>query len=91
MEPATLILPLIYDVNTNHTQWAEKRETGTVPGMAAASTLLKHFAQFQPNTDCSIFPALRELLMNLVLPSEPQQPLTCQWPLVDNKETSSIC
>ncbi|KAJ3641158.1 hypothetical protein Zmor_027675 [Zophobas morio] len=75
MEPPSLILPFIYDINTNLTQLAEKRETGSVPGMAAASQLLKHFTQFQSNiTECSIFPALRDLLLNLVLPSEPQQP-----------------
>lgn len=75
MEPPSLVLPFIYDVNTNLTQLAEKREAGTVPGMTAASQLLKHFAQFQSNiSECSIFPALRELLLNLVLPSEPQQP-----------------
>lgn len=61
------------------TQLAEKREAGSVPGMAAASQLLKHFAQFQSNiSECSIFPALRELLLNLVLPSEPQQPSPAQ-------------
>ncbi|EEZ97239.1 Mediator of RNA polymerase II transcription subunit 14-like Protein [Tribolium castaneum] len=74
MEPPSLVLPFIYDVNSNMTQLAEKREAGTVPGMAAASQLLKHFAQFQSNiSECSIFPALRELLLNLVLPTEPQQ------------------
>lgn len=74
MEPPSLVLPLVYDVTTNITQLAEKRDSGPAPAMTAASQLLKHFAQFQTNhTECSLFPAVRELLMNLVLPSEPQQ------------------
>lgn len=78
IEPPSLILPLIYDVTTNHTQLAEKRETPPALGVAQASTLLKHFAQYQTNNDCSIFPALREVLVNLVLPTEPQQPSPVQ-------------
>ncbi|XP_060525569.1 mediator of RNA polymerase II transcription subunit 14 [Cylas formicarius] len=74
MEPPSIVLPLIYDVAGNVTQLAEKRETGTVPAMTAASQLLKHFSQFQANmAECSVYPALRELLINLTLPSEPQQ------------------
>lgn len=74
MEPPAIILPLIYDTGTNVTQLAEKRETGSLPAMTAASQLLKHFSQFQSNiTECSVFPAIRELLINLTLPSEPQQ------------------
>ncbi|XP_018576450.1 mediator of RNA polymerase II transcription subunit 14 [Anoplophora glabripennis] len=75
MEPPSIVLPLIYDIGANVTQLAEKRETGPVPAMTAASQLLKHFSQFQPNmSECSVFPAIRELLLNLTLPSEPQQP-----------------
>ncbi|KAF2885129.1 hypothetical protein ILUMI_21063 [Ignelater luminosus] len=75
MEPPSLVLPLVYDVSTNLTQLAEKRDAGPAPAMTTASQLLKHFAQFQTNhSECSLFPAVRELLMNLVLPSEPQQP-----------------
>nr|XP_022906712.1 mediator of RNA polymerase II transcription subunit 14 isoform X2 [Onthophagus taurus] len=75
IEPPTLVLPLVYDVTTNITQLAEKRDPGPAPAIAAASQLLKHFSQFQTNhAECSLFPAVRELLVNLVLPSEPQQP-----------------
>lgn len=73
MEPPAIILPLIYDTGTNVTQLAEKRETGSLPAMTAASQLLKHFSQFQSNmNECSVFPAIRELLVNLTLPSDPQ-------------------
>ncbi|KAK4883568.1 hypothetical protein RN001_006887 [Aquatica leii] len=75
IEPPSLVLPLVYDISTNLTQLAEKRDAGPATAMTAASQLLKHFAQFQTNhSECSLFPAVRELLMNLVLPSEPQQP-----------------
>lgn len=75
VEPPFMVLPLVYDISTNLTQLAEKRDAGPVPAMTAASQLLKHFAQFQSShTECSLFPAVRELLMNLVLPSETQQP-----------------
>lgn len=74
MEPPSLVLPLVFDITTNITQLAEKRDPGPFPAMNAASQLLKHFAQFQTSQlECSIFPAVRELLMNLVLPSEPPQ------------------
>ncbi|KAI4459735.1 mediator complex subunit [Holotrichia oblita] len=74
-DPPTLVLPLVYDTSTNITQLAEKRDAGPAPAVAAASQLLKHFSQYQSNhIECSLFPAVRELLMNLTLPSEPQQP-----------------
>lgn len=74
MEPPSLVLPIVYDISSNITQLAERRDSGPAPAMTAANQLLRHFAQFQPShTECSLFPAVRELLMNLVLPSEPQQ------------------
>lgn len=74
MEPPSLVLPLVYDTTTNLTQLAEKRDTGPAPAMTAASQMLKHFVQYQTNpNECSLFPAVRELLKNLTLPSEPQQ------------------
>lgn len=75
VELPSLVLPLVYDISTNLTQLAEKRDAGPAPAMTAASQLLKHFAQFQStHSECSLFPAVRELLVNLVLPSEQQQP-----------------
>lgn len=75
MEPPSIVLPLIYDIGSNVTTLAEKREAGANPAMTAVSQMLKHFTQFQSNiNECSVFPAIRELLSNLTLPSEPQVP-----------------
>ncbi|CAH1996692.1 unnamed protein product [Acanthoscelides obtectus] len=73
-EPTTLVLPLIYDIGSNATLLVEKRESVVSPAMAAAQQLLKHFGQYQAGSaECSIWPAVRELLVNLTLPSEPPQ------------------
>lgn len=72
-EPPSLVLPLVYDIQANVTQLAEKRDTGPAPGITAANQLLKHFVYQGNHAECSLFPAVRELLTNLVLPSEPPQ------------------
>ncbi|XP_043274195.1 mediator of RNA polymerase II transcription subunit 14 isoform X2 [Venturia canescens] len=71
-EPPSLVLPLVYDVSTNLTQLAEKRDPGPASATAAASLQLKRFAEYGANpSECSLFPAVRDLLANLTLPSEP--------------------
>lgn len=72
MEPPSLVLPLIYDVSSNLTQLAEKRDPGPTSALTAASMQLKRFAEYPNMTECSLFPAVRDLLANLVLPSEQQ-------------------
>lgn len=72
-EPPSLVLPLVYDVTTNTTQVAEKRDTGSASVTSAASMQLKRFAEYSQNAnECTIFPAVRDLLTNLTLPSEAQ-------------------
>ncbi|XP_015606309.1 mediator of RNA polymerase II transcription subunit 14 isoform X2 [Cephus cinctus] len=71
-EAPSLVLPLVYDVNSNLTQLAEKRDPGPASATAAASLQLKRFADYGANpSECSLFPAVRDLLANLTLPSEP--------------------
>ena len=71
-ETPSLVLPLVYDVSTNLTQLAEKRDPSPASAMAAASLQLKRFAEYGANqSECSLFPAVRDLLANLTLPSEP--------------------
>lgn len=73
VEFPSLVLPLIYDVSTNLTQLAEKRDAGPASAMAAASLQLKRFAEYPNMSECSVFPAVRDLLANLTLPSEQHQ------------------
>lgn len=77
----TLILPMLYDVQTNLTQLAERREGPQSMAMAAVSMQLRRFAnefqqqqQVSGQTECSIFPAVRDLLMNLMMQNEPPVP-----------------
>lgn len=73
IDPPSLVLPIVYDVSTNLTQLAEKRDPGPASAITAASHQLKRYAEFSLNmNECSLFPAVRDLLANLVLPSEPQ-------------------
>lgn len=72
-EVPSLVLPLVYDTATNLTQLAEKRDAGPASAISAASLHMKRFAEFALNhNECSIFPAIRDLMSNFVLPSEPQ-------------------
>nr|XP_018906970.1 PREDICTED: mediator of RNA polymerase II transcription subunit 14 isoform X1 [Bemisia tabaci] len=70
-EAPSLVLPLVYDTTTNITQLAEKRDAGPATAASAASLHMKRFSEFNVNlTECSIFPAVRDLLANFTLPSE---------------------
>ncbi|KAL1123440.1 hypothetical protein AAG570_002520 [Ranatra chinensis] len=75
LEPVSLVLPLVYDVESNVTQLAEKRDPSPASATAAASLQLKKFMECTTmhTTECSLFPAVRDLLANLTLPSEPPQ------------------
>lgn len=81
-DSTSLVLPMVYDVSSNITQLAERRETGGyTPAIstAAVSNMLRRFVDFSPHHgECSIFPAVRDLLMNLTLPNEPQAPTPSQ-------------
>lgn len=81
-EGSSLVLPLVYDLTNNVTQLAERRDAtagnpgGLGPVAHTASMMLKRFAEcshmmgLQPG-ECSIFPAVRDLLANLTCPNEP--------------------
>ncbi|XP_050305905.1 mediator of RNA polymerase II transcription subunit 14 [Anthonomus grandis grandis] len=73
-DPPSVVLPLIYDIAGNITQLAEKRDIISPPTMTQAGAVLRHFCQMNAGTlDCTVYPALREILMNLTFPNEPQQ------------------
>ncbi|XP_015120340.1 mediator of RNA polymerase II transcription subunit 14 isoform X1 [Diachasma alloeum] len=71
-EPLSLALPLVYDIQTNLTQLAERRDSPS-SSTAAASMQLKRFVEYPGVNypECSLFPAVRDLMANLTLPSEP--------------------
>lgn len=81
MECASLVLPILYDINNNVTQLAEKRDLQSSLVLATVSNHLKKFAEFnQQQTECTLFPAIRDLLMSLVLPTDPPMPEQQQQP-----------
>lgn len=73
---------MVYDVNANITQLAERRDaTGTITSSAtnSASQLLRRYAEHHKanaasSGECSIFPAIRELLMKYVMPTSETVP-----------------
>lgn len=70
----SVVLPIVYDMNTNITQLAERREPAQSVAISAASMRLRTFAEsYMAQNDCSLFMAVRDLLMNLVLPTDPPQ------------------
>uniref|UniRef100_A0A1A9V3Z5 Mediator of RNA polymerase II transcription subunit 14 n=1 Tax=Glossina austeni TaxID=7395 RepID=A0A1A9V3Z5_GLOAU len=67
----SLVLPMVYDLSSNLTQLAEKREQPQSPAATAVSAVLRHFSDHlaQPG-QCSLFPAVREILISLQLPND---------------------
>jgi len=87
-----VVAPLIHEMGTNVTQLAEKRVGPVSPDFAALAQHLKRFSDFtQPNlgTECSLFPAVQEIMSNFVVPPEGQgQPVMgmgVQMPQVKSK------
>ncbi|CAH2229902.1 jg24513 [Pararge aegeria aegeria] len=69
-----LLLPLVYDVQSNAMQIAERRE-GQQPHLLAVNMHLKRFAEFnQSHGECILWPAVRDLLINFSLPPDAPQP-----------------
>lgn len=69
----SLVLPMVYDVSSNITQIAERRDPVQSIATSAASHQLRRFAEYPSHGECSLFPAVRDLILNLTLPNE-QQP-----------------
>ncbi|CAH2068775.1 unnamed protein product, partial [Iphiclides podalirius] len=68
-----LVLPLVYDVQNNSTQLADKRDAQ--PHLIAVNLHLKRFSEFnQPHSECTLWPAVRDLLTNFTLPQDAPQP-----------------
>ncbi|XP_046582734.1 mediator of RNA polymerase II transcription subunit 14-like isoform X2 [Haliotis rubra] len=79
-EPPSLIIPLFYDIGSNTVTHLDIRNTTgqqqqVMPNtphsqtISAVNMMLKRYMDMNPNSaHCVIFPALQELMVNLVLP-----------------------
>lgn len=69
-DSVSLVLPLVHVVTKNLTQLVN-REPVSSPIAIAINEQLKRFADYNMHTgECSLFPAVRDLLMNFILPNE---------------------
>lgn len=69
-DSVTLVLPLVHVVTKNLTQLVN-RENISSPITIAVNEQLKRFADYNAHSgECSLFPAVRDLLMNFTLPNE---------------------
>ncbi|KAF9799341.1 hypothetical protein SFRURICE_000849 [Spodoptera frugiperda] len=67
-----LVLPLVYDMQLNVTQLADKQNAQ--PHLIAVSLHLKRFNEFnQSHAECTLWPAVRDLLTNFTLPQDAAQ------------------
>lgn len=66
----TFVVPILYTTDMNVTQMMidQKSSVSLSPTALAVNNLLKRFHEINAKqTDCSIFPAIRELLTNLIV------------------------
>ncbi|XP_065086369.1 mediator of RNA polymerase II transcription subunit 14 [Ochlerotatus camptorhynchus] len=75
-DSVTMVLPMVYDMTVNHTSLAERREQVIPQLTSAVSAHLRRFVECTglQQGECSLFPAVRDLLMNLTLPNEQPPP-----------------
>ena len=66
--PMNFFIPLMYDPPTNYLQHFDAGKVSNGPAVMAAGVQLKRFMEFhnQKSKECSIFPAIRDLLNSLV-------------------------
>lgn len=84
-DSVSLVLPLVHVVNKNLTQLVN-RDNITSPITIALNEQLKRFSEYgMQMNECSLFPAVRDLLMNFTLPNE--MPLGMQSQQIPNLPT----
>lgn len=77
-DSVTLVLPLVHVVTKNLTQLVS-RENVSSPIAHAVNEQLKRFSDYNAHSgECSLFPAVRDLLMNFILPNEMPPALASQ-------------
>lgn len=84
----SLVLPMIYDSSSNVTQLAERREQVQSPATNPVSAQLRQFSEYgaQPG-ECSLFPAVRDLLANLTFMNDNPPPPPMGMPVGKNMRT----
>lgn len=81
-DSVTLVLPLVHVVTKNLTQLVS-RENVSSPIAHAVNEQLKRFSDYNVHSgECSLFPAVRDLLMNFMLPNEMPPSMICNSPMV---------
>nr|XP_054771288.1 mediator of RNA polymerase II transcription subunit 14-like [Lytechinus pictus] len=69
-EAPSVIVPVLYDMQANTTQHisAIKPSVPTSQNDGTIATMLRRWAEFPNNPECTLFPAIRDLMANLILP-----------------------
>lgn len=66
VEAQSLCVPMLYEISQNKVQQVDQHGS---PALAAIAQMLSRFAELHHNPqECAIFPAVRELMTNLVIP-----------------------
>lgn len=71
VEPQTVVVAIVYDIKANTTLLPDRNAVNMSPTdpIFIIGNMLKRFAEYNQQTnECSIYPAIRELLSNLVIP-----------------------
>lgn len=74
------VLPFLYDVQANTLCIAEKKEQHSNVATSVANIQLRRFVECGgvSYNECSLFPAIRDILANFAMPNEPQPPIPIQ-------------
>lgn len=68
-EPQSITIPLLYDISNNTITLVEKEPSLPNPNLQQVMQMLKRFMErYHSSQECAIYPAVRELMTNLVLP-----------------------
>ncbi|UYV70182.1 MED14 [Cordylochernes scorpioides] len=65
VEPMSVVVPLVYELNSNTTSLADRNANN--PPFNNIRSLLKRFTEMYPQSECSIFPAIRDVMANLAI------------------------
>ncbi|XP_071483080.1 mediator of RNA polymerase II transcription subunit 14-like [Diadema antillarum] len=69
-EHQSVIVPILYDIQANSTQHISdiRANMPTSQNDTIIAGMLRRWAEFPNNNECTLFPSIRELMSNLILP-----------------------